>query len=1784
MSTYNSQIKYLFLFLLLIYSINSFSNSISNSYYCNDDNGGGYLLPSPIPSPLSSATIFCWFDYNEDGIKQSNEGGVEGISLQLYNENSNLVAVGSTGADGVHVFTNIPNGTYRVKFNGFAGLIYTYQNIGTDDNLDSDIDITGYSDELVISQPSDSYYITGGFRGNLQVFLGNTRNICLGEQVTLEANTHFGKGPFSYEWNNGLGNNKSIIVSPSSSKSYRVTVSDTWGFQTIGEVLVRVKNGVGEEQYTYIDYFNSGSGNNSFSLDVDAYAQGFNSGSDYSDHGILGNYRNVELTYISGTHPASIEIDYNSGKYSHSNDVGTISYGSLCYNRNNAGLNEDISSFEYFKFKDISIDQGEVMLVATVKDFANNTATISKKLPGLGSNTIYDVELMLEDFSGIGNIDKTNIQEICFDFTSQDASIDFGFGDIWLCIYSDCNIKPKFTQVEICEGDSIDISADVECAENIQFYWDNNLGAGSSHRVSPSETTTYYATATDVLGCESTDTVRVVVHKKPIISLPDKLEMCKGDSIDITVDISVGKAPYSYLWSTGDTTKSIRVSPESNIFYTAVVTDANNCAASQGIVSLEVFPTPELILTSTIANCAENDGSASANASGGTPPYSFEWNTGDTGKVLQNIPAGTYIVTVTDSNGCSAEKSVNVEEKDCGLIGNYVWEDMNADGIQDSGEPSIPNVQVILYDEQSNPLDTAYTDANGFYYFYSLFPAGYYVKFIKPQDFNPTLKDIGNDALDCDADPLTGLTTLIDIEKYEKDSTIDAGYYKYASIGDTVWVDKDGDGKQSPPELGVENFEVQLLDCNGNILQTTFTDINGKYEFSSLVPGEYKVKFVLKNEYKFTLKNVGNNSNKDSDADPITGETDCESLESGEKNYTYDGGVYIPAKLGNFVWEDLNADGIQDIGEPGIENIAVILNDCNNNPLDTTYTDADGFYLFDDLFPGGYKISLIKPNDYILSTANVGDDNKDSDILPDGYSVCEDLESGETNLSYDIGIYRNASIGDFIWLDKNANGIQDNDEIGVDNVLVELQDCNGNLLNTMNSDATGKYLFGDLKPGNYRIKFHLLNDYNFTSQNIGNDTLDSDASLITGITSCENLISGENNMTYDAGIYQYAKIGDKVWLDENGDGQQDPNEDGFENVEVKLMDCNGTIFETQFTDINGFYLFDNLVPGNYKIKFISPLDYSFSIKDNGDDTLDSDPDLTTGITDCETLESGEDNRTYDAGLLYFGSLGDYVWEDLNGDGLQDNNEPNIEDVEIKLFKWVSNSYIYQASDFTDSDGKYLFETLPPGDYYIEVVPPVDYEVTIANSGFDITIDSDIDNSFGENTSQNINLGPGEDDMTWDIGLFKCATIGDLIWRDVIQNDIYDNIEGGIDGVLINLWRKTNGTWTLWDNTFSTYAPFSTCGSGFWSFCTNPGEYYIEFVGMGNANYLHVLPHVGNDDEIDSDVDDSYGLNTTGSYVLQSGDVLTNVDAGFYQDYTISGQTWIDLDENGVRSGNESVYPDIEVQLYNSAGLVATTISDNIGYYSFENLLEDSYYLLFDLPTNYHFTIPNVGPVETDSDVTDDNGANTTTWLTIVDEDFENIDAGYVFDNSSGMIWNGVGGENLDEYNEIWWDTKNDVQIDHYEVQNNFEENDFFNILETINSNKQSSSSYSVQDYNITKVGTYRYKIKAVDINGENTYSKEIFIDVDAEIGFSVSPNPTSDFLNVEYLGSEQEFISIYITDLQGKLFYKKENIEVLGRTKYNDKLDISILNDGIYQFLIKTKSNSYITKFVKISY
>ncbi len=216
------------------------------------------------------------------------------------------------------------------------------------------------------------------------------------------------------------------------------------------------------------------------------------------------------------------------------------------------------------------------------------------------------------------------------------------------------------------------------------------------------------------------------------------------------------------------------------------------------------------------------------------------------------------------------------------------------------------------------------------------------------------------------------------------------------------------------------------------------------YAFTGLFPGVYTVQFDLPNaNYVYARQNAAAATDlTDSDADRTTGRTGSYTLTANQTDNSVDAGMMLRASLGDFVWNDVNGNGIQDGGETGVQNVTVTLRTtarvfrsmiqiqacrpdlCRPNRCGRAYT-------FTNLVPGDYYVVFTLPSGYIFTMQNaaIATDTTDSDAvrlgITQGQTITTTLISGENDPTWDAGILQPATLGNFVWIDTDDNGVQD---------------------------------------------------------------------------------------------------------------------------------------------------------------------------------------------------------------------------------------------------------------------------------------------------------------------------------------------------------------------------------------------------------------------------------------------------------------------------------------------------------------------------------------------------------------------------------------------------------------------------------------------------------------------------------------------------------------------------------------------------------------------------------------
>ncbi|MCB0339914.1 MAG: hypothetical protein KDD53_09930, partial [Bdellovibrionales bacterium] len=285
-------------------------------------------------------------------------------------------------------------------------------------------------------------------------------------------------------------------------------------------------------------------------------------------------------------------------------------------------------------------------------------------------------------------------------------------------------------------------------------------------------------------------------------------------------------------------------------------------------------------------------------------------------------------------------------------------------------------------------------------------------------------------------------------------------------VGNRFWIDRDGDGIQDPNEAALEGVNVQLITSVGTVLSESTTDSNGNYYFSSqagtsTASARYGISGLTSSTTGFKIRasltqNVLSNylvtsTNIDTSSEGDIRDSDCISSgqfaviqfdtgRAGQNDHSLDCGFYQSVGIGDYVWFDVNRDGVQDSGEPPFEGVTVsLLNSTTSEIISTKLTDEDGYYHFthsDGVEPNtNYKIVLNNNDDFkstgvlfgfTLTSQNSGsNDSVDSDAtLASGNPTILATAPGpnEIDNSFDFGFIVDGEAEDLGSLLTTADG------------------------------------------------------------------------------------------------------------------------------------------------------------------------------------------------------------------------------------------------------------------------------------------------------------------------------------------------------------------------------------------------------------------------------------------------------------------------------------------------------------------------------------------------------------------------------------------------------------------------------------------------------------------------------------------------------------------------------------------------------------------------------------------
>ncbi|MCC6727074.1 MAG: T9SS type A sorting domain-containing protein, partial [Saprospiraceae bacterium] len=665
-----------------------------------------------------------------------------------------------------------------------------------------------------------------------------------------------------------------------------------------------------------------------------------------------------------------------------------------------------------------------------------------------------------------------------------------------------------------------------------QYFWSNGATTATTSGLTAG---TYGVTITDNNACLVTESITLTQPTQLQISMTSDDATCgNGSDGSVTTTVSGGvpfpNGSYNYVWSAGSSPNVNVLDDVSPGNYTVTATDANGCTIS-GSATIGAPPVLLANIAATNVSCnGLNNGQLAVTASGGVGPYTYLWNNlaGSTSTSIGNLAPGTYGVSVSDAVGCLAFSNATITEPAVLSVSSSKF-DVVCPPDTDGSAIALPTGGTAPYSYLWSTGSTSSILAN--------LGVGTYAVTV-------------TDARGCSATTSVQIvaTTTLALSTTKIDAncfnTNDGSATAVISGGSTpfniVW--SNGATSALNASLLAGTYGVTVTDADGCVVTSSATVTSPPLftapasivsNISNYGGSNGSVKVTPAGGVSPYAVNWNNNSTALTLSNLSAGVYAVTATDAHGCTATSSVNLQNPAKIGDFVWHDLNQNGTQDAGEPGLDSVKLHLIGATFGGTQihlTTYSDVNGFYAFDGIQGGVYQVKCDLPNIHIFTPANVGNDNTDSDINPaDSLTAIFNIPTGNYDSRWDVGLVEldeKVNIGDFVWYDADHDGIQDLQESGMPNYTVRLYSMPANtLVSTKVTNSSGKYLFTDVLPGSYQIEFalgNLPNGYTYAPKDQGtNDALDSDPNPATGRTATFQIYPyTPDNLTFDAGVFK----------------------------------------------------------------------------------------------------------------------------------------------------------------------------------------------------------------------------------------------------------------------------------------------------------------------------------------------------------------------------------------------------------------------------------------------------------------------------------------------------------------------------------------------------------------------------------------------------------------------------------------------------------------------------------------
>ena len=519
-----------------------------------------------------------------------------------------------------------------------------------------------------------------------------------------------------------------------------------------------------------------------------------------------------------------------------------------------------------------------------------------------------------------------------------------------------------------------------------------------------------------------------------------------------------------------------------------------------------------------------------------------------------------------------------------------------------------------------------------------------------------------------------------------------------------VFFDKNGNGNQGDYEYGMSDLTIYLLSEDEEALTAAVTDGDGFALFENVPEGNYRTRITLPENWYFTP--FGGENSLIRNAYNITpAGSQTSGVVQVVAGYEAEQGIGIhnnATSAGGFCWLESEVDGLYKEGEQKVGGVKIRLKNREDDFVCETETDADGNWTIGNLRPGFYVLSCTGP-DGLMLTKYTGSRGKRSYLTSENPRRAMELKA-ETRTEMNLGFNWSAQVFGRCYLDANYNGLYDEGEPPLAGVKLTVSyTYDGVEVSTAVSGEDGTYILDGLRGNQYSIQVVLPADGSVYTRTAPEEPLGNlfpprgdrrDNSL-------KNLrIEDMERREMNIGAIYPGSVTGTVYYDDNFSAWADGNEKTVSGFQVTLRDAAGGVAATARTDANGVYRMDSLTPGEYSLDVTAVSGYAFTKCGEGNVILNRTGGQ--GYSESFRVELGEQVTGKDIGMIRPGTVQGAVFADLNDNGIRDTGEDGMTGTTVRLMSETEGE-AFRAE--IGEDGGFIFDAVMPGRYYLEYELP-----------------------------------------------------------------------------------------------------------------------------------------------------------------------------------------------------------------------------------------------------------------------------------------------------------------------------------------------------------------------------------------------------------------------------------------------------------------------------------------------